>query len=595
MKTETTLCMGCMSEKNGKDPCPFCGYSDDMTHIASYLSPKTLLAGRYIVGKLFSYNGESVLYMGFDTIENRKVTIREYMPDTLCDRAEKSEMIVVKNDKMPLYKTYLAEFIDLHSTLIKSDTMGNLQTVLDVFSENNTAYTIMDFIVGITLKKYLASCGGTLSWEQIKELFPSALTTLGIVHRVGIIHRAISTNTIFITEKNELKIISFGISASRTAESEINFEVFSGYAPPEQYSSALRNGTWTDIYGISAVLYRCLTGVTPPSAEERLENDTLLEPLLINRSVPANVSKVLMKGLELDVEKRISTISEFVDKLFELPLPVEDSSSEFHVPTNYASRASQSRSASSDAATRSKSTKKKRKNDAAKKTIIIACAMGVVILIFLLAIFIPALTGAGVPEETTAVTSDADIASYTSDTSVSETSGVEETAQTNSLGEGYVIPDFKERIYDSIKDNAKYSYLVMVPTYEFNNDYASGTIFEQDVEAGKVVASGTTINLKISKGPEFVELPEFAGLTAEQYTAVLGGLGIKYEVKTEETSEFMEGYVSRCSAEVGDKVNVAEGETVVVYTAVKPKTTTTVTTTAPQEITASESTLNTAG
>lgn len=593
MKKETNLCMGCMSEKNADGSCTVCGYNDGDGFIASYLPPKTFLAGRYIVGKLFSYNGESALYMGFDAETGKKVTIREYMPDALCERRDDGEMLRVKCDKLPLYKTYLAEFIDLHTTLMKSDGIRNIQTVLDVFCENNTAYCVMDYIVGISLKTYLSSCGETLSWEQVKELFPQTLTTLGIIHGMGIIHRAVSTSTIFVTDKTELKIIGFGISASRTADSDINCEVFAGYAPPEQYSNALRNGSWTDVYGIAAVLYRCLTGITPPPAPERLENDTLAEPMMVNRAVPANVSNVIMKGLELDVEHRISTIAEFVDRLFEQPQPPEDVSAEFHVPTHYAVRTPRSSSAVSGKNGRSKAMKKKNKkktDNGTTKAIIIASVLGVIILVFLLAIFIPAATGAGVPSETTAAeeTTAASTAPITDAPEHSVTTA--EPVVPSQNGDGYVVPDFTDRVFDNINSSGRYSFLKIVPVYEFNNDYETGHIFDQDIKAGTVAVSGTTITLRVSKGADKIPLPEYAGLTVEQYSATLADLGIKYEVKTMESAEVAEGYVAQCDILAGDEVNVAEGQTVVVFSAVKPKETTPPATTPAEETTAEETT-----
>lgn len=100
-----------------------------------------------------------------------------------------------------------------------------------------------------------------LSWDRVKELFPPILTTLSLVHSAGIIHRGISPQTILVTEKNELKLIDFQISAGRTTGTEIACEMYPGYSAPEQYSSAEWQGTWTDVYGISATLYRVLTAV----------------------------------------------------------------------------------------------------------------------------------------------------------------------------------------------------------------------------------------------------------------------------------------------------------------------------------------------
>ena len=133
--------------------------------LASYLQPKTFLAGRYIIGRLLSYNGEGALYLAFDTKNSIRVTIKEYMPDTLCRRKKGEDFVTVNPESIVLYKTYLAEFTDLNHRLKTTPHTISIQRVLDVFQENNTAYAVFEFIEGTTLKTYLASVGGKLSWE----------------------------------------------------------------------------------------------------------------------------------------------------------------------------------------------------------------------------------------------------------------------------------------------------------------------------------------------------------------------------------------------------------------------------------------------
>lgn len=591
MRKETNLCMSCMGELNDHGTCPLCGFFDTESYISSYLVPKTFLDERYIVGKLIGYCGESALYIGYDTEHNRKVTIREYMPDTLCVRERGEEQITVKPDKMPLYKTYLAEFAELHSTLMRSYNIRSIQTVLDVFSANNTAYAVMDYIGGISLKAYLTNCGEIMNWEQIKELFPPVLTALSMLHGLGIIHRGISTSTIFVSEKNELRLMSFSISAARTADSEIGYEVFGGFAPPEQYSSTRRNGSWTDVYGISAVLYRCLTGITPPTASERLIEDTLTEPMLINRKIPKNVSDVIIKGMRLEADERISTVTEFVDRLFEQPSISEDYSAEISiaVPASAKKAASkpsqgstrnpaskpQSKPSNSKNSHNSKSSKK-RKNKADKdkaKFIAAASVLGVIILGFIFAMIYTASAGdniEGTEEETTSTR-----AAYTTSAPQNNPGETEPAVTTNVISEGYVLPDFTGAFFGTVSTSNQYSYLIFNATYDFNNELKSGQIISQDLESGSTVHAGTEINVTVSKGPESLPLPDYSEKTVADYVKELSDMGIKYRIEEEETAETEEGNVVRCSKEIGEMVSVADSEEVVVYSAKMPEETTT--------------------
>ena len=587
MKKKTNLCMSCMRELGSDGICPICGSFDAESYNPSYLAPETFLAGRYVVGKLISRCGESALYIGFDTKLKKKVTVREYMPDTLCVRDRDSEAVTVKSEKLPLYKTYLAEFMELHSTLMRSSSTGCIQMVLDVFKENNTAYAVMDYIGGISLKAYLAGCGEVLSWEQVKELFPPVLTALSMLHGLGIIHRGISPSTIFVSENNELKLIGFSISAARTSDSDIGYEVFGGYAPPEQYSSARRNGSWTDVYGISALLYRCLTGITPPTAAERLVGDSMVEPMLINRNIPKNVSDVIVKGMALESNDRISTISEFVDRLFEQPAPVTDSSAEIAIPDIKAvqgkslhghgsaktgENVNYVRPSKPVSSAKAKSQIKKDKI----KFIVIASFLGVIIVGFFFFFIITASSGGeedNVPtsNSTPSVrTTSAEITAELSDENLNLTTD----ASSVNGGETYQLPDFRNTVFATVSTISQYSYLIFNPTYDFSSEVKAGQIISQSIKEGTFVTGGTEISVVVSKGPEKVALPEYKDISAEEYVKQLADLGIKYRTEEEETSETEEGNVARCSKEVGDEVSIADSEEVVVYIAKKPPETT---------------------
>ncbi len=552
MLKDTSLCMGCMCDKTYDGPCKLCGYSDDMPCIPSYLKPRTFLNDRYIIGKVISYNGEGAVYVGFDTATGTKVNIKEFMPDTLCSRRKGEEEIVVNSDMMPLYKTYLSEFVDLNKTLMKSRGMAHLQMVLDIFSENNTAYAVYEHISGIPLSAYLANSSGELTWEQIKELFPPIFTTLSLVHAAGVIHRGISLSTIYVTDKLELKLTGFSISAARTTNTEIACEIFAGYAAPEQYTSNDWNGTWTDVYGIAAVLYRCLTGCAPTEAIART-GSSMLEPMMINRNVPSNVSKAIMRGLNLSTDGRVRTVTEFVDKLFEQPKYVGiDRSSEAPLTKQQA-----------------KKLKKQKKERA--KTVAVLIIAGLVMIAFVV-VFIWSMNPKGNNESTpddsiaTVETNDAPPVS-SSDSTQSSQPTEQPTVEVSQPDANIELPNFVNRRYESSVNQYQNIFTFVVEEWQYNNDYLDGIIFEQDIEAGTMVPEGTVVTVKVSKGPGIVELPDYAGLTVDKYIAKLNELNIKYRIDTEKTNEVPSGEISRCSKSVGDPVSVEASEEITVYVA----------------------------
>lgn len=568
--------MGCMNDKAYDGPCKLCGYSDLDPCIPTYLVPKTLLNERYIVGRLLSYNGEGAVYIGYDTAASAKVTIKEFMPDTLCTRKKGETEIIVNANNSPLYKTYMSEFADLNRSLMKLRGMAHIQGVLDVFSENNTCYAVYEFINGISLKTYLANSSGGLAWEQVKELFPPILTTLSLVHAAGIIHRGISPQSIFITDKMELKLSGFGISAARTTNTEIACEIFSGYAAPEQYSNEI-NGTWTDVYGISAVLYKVLTGTAPTEAIART-GGSMLEPMMINRNVPQNVSKVIMQGMKLSTETRIRTITEFVDKLFAPPRYVPANNGEKH-----------------EVSVRPLTPKEERKLKKQKKErikfLVTLCFVGAVLIAFAIVFAItlsggcagPAggeisdgssdnssiLTSNSAPTPSTTPDSSANSGTESdSDSSGDSMIGSEPTSSSsnNPAIENIKVPDFTTRRFETSVTHYE-GIFVFVPSYVYSDVYPAGCMFDQSVEAETMVAAGTQIQVKVSKGRSVVPLPDYKDKTQADYVAELNSLNIKYEVRTEKTNAVPTGNVSKCSKDVGDIIRVSEGETVTVYIA----------------------------
>lgn len=595
MKKETGLCMGCMSEKQYSGPCQVCGYIENSAYLPDYLPPSTLLNERYLVGKLLSHNGEGALYLGYDTVENKKITIKEYMPATLCIRNKESGLITVKDDCLPLYKSYLSEFADLHKTLMNGMGDSCIRKVYNIFAENNTGYIIMEYLEGMTLKDYLSENGNVMKWTEAEVFFQPVFTALSRLHSKGIVHRGLSTDTVFVRKNGRAAVIGVAISAGRTAESRIDCEMYEGFAACEQYAVSERQGSWTDVYGMSAVLYRVLTGKTPPSAKSREAGDIIVPLMKVNPEIPKYISDAVMAGLNLDQNERTHSIDELAKQLYTKPVTAEapEAEEEADGPVTPAvesvhrrvqqpvqQRAGQPVRRPSKKTSNQKKKNSKNKNNKSNAGL----AVGLIFffaLVIALVIAIIYFSNETVrlnenpsdTEETTPV--------YTIATeATTEEPVTEETAPTTQPPSGEIIlmPDFINRFFNSSLE-VRYSMLKFVPEYEFSNEYSEGIIFDQDIEEGTQVTSGTEIKIKVSKGPDAVPLPDYVGLKVSEYVERLEELNIPYEKIKEETTEVKKNYVVRCDREVGDLISfvVEEGEEiepVKVYYAVKPVETT---------------------
>ena len=504
------LCMGCMSMKpSDAERCPNCGFSKLEENLPNQLKTHTVLNDRYIVGKALNENGESVLYLAYDTVKEEKVFIREFLPDTICTRKRDSSEIAVNSNCLAQYKTLLSEFIQLNKDIMKLRTIKQLQTVYELFPQNSTAYAVLEAVDGISLNNFLRLHSGKLSWDETKEVFTQIFTALELTHSEGIIHKGISPDTIFIRNSGSAVITDFCIGEVRTASTEIAAELYDGYTAPEQYSVSKLHGQWTDVYALAAVLYRCLTGIKPAEALSRLANDTLKSPYEIDDHIPYGVSKAIMNAMVPSYDKRTQSVNAFLSKLFDESIDIEKQEIELK----------------KEQAAKSRLEAEKSNVSLALKVGLITFAVLAVIGLILIIIFVPNRSS-----------SEANKISLTSSTSSSVTTTTtttnndESTTTTTNASKQYKMPNFVGEEYLRIQGVSLNMPLNLEAEYVYTSEYKKDVIFEQSIPEGTLFSEETTVTLKVSKGTQIVKLPNYNGKSGTDYVAELNSLGIKYEL-----------------------------------------------------------------
>lgn len=556
---ERRFCYRCMEKYDMEQHiCPHCGFDDTTPHNPMYITPGTVLHDRYMVGIMLNYNGEGASYVGHDISTGCKIMLREYMPANFCTRVKNKATISVNYNNLAKYKAFMVEYTELNKSLAQLRNNSNINPVLDMFAENNTTYTVFEYLDGEKMLDYLKDNAGELSWEQVAKLFPPLFTTIGILHNAGIIHRAISPDTVYINSKGELKLSGFCVSAVRTAEAGLEYELFKGYAAPEQYSasSSSRQGSWTDVYSVCALLYRALTGCMPVDSMSRMKNDDLCEPAMLNKSIPSHVSKVIMDGMNLNGSERIQTITELVTRLFEQPVtpktvPAEPPSTAPQPPPAnhnlytmppevqaYQQQYSQQRPEYHENREQRYSQQQSRQNhdsrrqrddyddyhyekvstiDRLKVPVIITIlllAILVIISVFIMRVFVPANSGSESSSRNSSSLSENIVTDSLSDESTTE-EVIPDTEMPNLVGKFY---EFAEKKY---KD-----YFQFEVTFEYDDVHEIDMITAQDIDAGTQVVQGCVVNITVSQGKEKADIPSYSGLTVSQYENELKKAGI---------------------------------------------------------------------
>lgn len=297
--------------------CPHCGFCAETYQPEPHqLVPGTLLKERYRVGRVLGEGGFGITYVGVDTVLDLKVAIKEFYMSGYVNRNNTVSTTVQANtgNHTEIFEKNRERFLQEARTLAKFFSEPGVVSVIDFFRENNTAYIVMEFLDGVTLKDQLE--GKTMSWDRLSGLLEPVLQVLIKIHRAGLIHRDISPDNIMVTERGQVKLLDFG-AAREFAQGDVkslSVILKPGYAPVEQYRTKGQQGPWTDVYAICATMYRCLTGVVPDDSMDRIYDDQLLPPAERGNCPPA-VSDVLMKGLAVRQEQRWPSVEALCEAL----------------------------------------------------------------------------------------------------------------------------------------------------------------------------------------------------------------------------------------------------------------------------------------
>jgi serine/threonine protein kinase len=314
-------CINCLRESQGfyPYPCQKCGWSPDQ-HVESglYLSPGTLLHNQYQIARMLGHGGFGITYLAWDNNLETKLAIKEYMPRDFATRnSTNAEISTFAGDAKENFAYGLERFLEEARTLAKFQQHAGIVRVQNFFKANGTGYMVMEYVDGLTLKDYLTN-KGKLSWEQTLKLFMPVMDALREVHKHGILHRDISPDNIYLCQDNRIKLLDFGSAryALGGHSRSLSVVVKPGYAPEEQYRTKGRQGAWTDVYSVAASMYRCVTGVVPPDALDRLDEDELARPSQLGVQIPAQAETALMVALAVKAENRTQTIENFQQALW---------------------------------------------------------------------------------------------------------------------------------------------------------------------------------------------------------------------------------------------------------------------------------------
>ena len=320
------FCPYCMSPIAEGDPCPSCGLTaGSYTPNRNHLPPGTILNDRYLIGRALGSGGFGITYIGCDLRLELKVAIKEYFPTDKVQRiSDVSLEVSVPSDLVEQsFQNGKERFLDEARVMARMDKQPEIVSVRDFFECNNTAYIVMEYVEGTTFKQLVTQRGSGIPPQELLPMLQPLFGALTNLHDMGLIHRDISPDNLMM-ENGRIRLIDFGC-ARQPEKGEVTMTIIlkHGYAPIEQYTNR-GQGPWTDVYALSATIYFCLVGKTPPRSIDRALDDELILPRKLGIPLTEEQEQALIKGMGVTRRQRFGSVAELYGALYQSAEPDPD-------------------------------------------------------------------------------------------------------------------------------------------------------------------------------------------------------------------------------------------------------------------------------
>ena len=298
--------------------------------------PVGFYLGEFEIIKVLGEGGFGIVYLADDHSLGRRIALKEYMPSSLAQRVGGTQVSVKSERHRETFAAGLKSFVNEARLLAQFDH-PSLVKVYRFWEANGTAYMVMPFYEGITLKDELKAMGAPPDETWLRDLLEPLTEALAVIHTEQCFHRDIAPdNVILLKGSNRPLLLDFGAARRVIGDMTQALTVIlkPGYAPVEQYAEVpgMKQGPWTDVYALAAVVYYAITGKTPPTSVGRLMNDNYV-PMTqagAGRYSPAFLA-AMDRALVVKPEQRTQSIDDLRHDLGMAPSDVDSGKTERRV------------------------------------------------------------------------------------------------------------------------------------------------------------------------------------------------------------------------------------------------------------------------
>ena len=286
-----------------------------------------VLNGSFRIERTIGGGGFSQVYSATNLSSNELVVIKEYLPGTQAHRLEDARVEPLSQETTGAYHMGIRRFFEEARALSKI-RHPNIVRITDIFRANNTVYIVMHHEAGRDLRWYIKRKSGKLSEKFIRTVFPQLLLGLRELHVHKLLHLDIKPANIFLRPGGNPLLLDFGASRRSISGPKPRgpSTLTLGFAPIEQHRGG-HLGPWTDLYGLGASMWACISGRPPPPSIERIVKDTHKSA---TRTYGRRYSKQLLEAidwcLQLDQLDRPQSAQELLDYINPMndSAPIED-------------------------------------------------------------------------------------------------------------------------------------------------------------------------------------------------------------------------------------------------------------------------------
>lgn len=261
-------------------------FADESAGMPFAVLPAGYALAEFRIERVIGKGGFGVVYLAFDTQLKRLVAIKEFMPQTLAQRLGDHSVVPISERHRPTFELGLRSFIREACSIAKFKH-PSLVEVYRFWEELGTAYMVMPFYEGQTLKQRLDSMASPPPEPWLRQMLERVLQGLNVVHQQGWLHRDIAPDNILLLPGDRPVLLDFGSAKQDIGDATQAMAglLKPGYAPFEQYSDSpsLKQGPWTDLYALGALLYFSISGKVPLASVARVDNDAMVSAVRLGR------------------------------------------------------------------------------------------------------------------------------------------------------------------------------------------------------------------------------------------------------------------------------------------------------------------------